>query len=426
MMLTHSLFNAALARLPSPAVYISAFAVAKSVVNLLKSPITMIRQTVSSLVTDKDSYDKVKNFFIIFTSLTILFIAFIALSNLSYWIFKNIMGITGETLQKAIIILKVLIIFPFAESMRNVIQGMAIKYDKTYLFTIATIFRIFYVFLVIKFIDQIMILIPGAVLAGLLLFGALLIEGIVLLIGVKFTIGNIRENINYIVNNDIDYSQTNLNYKMILLFFYPLSITTVLKFLNNPIINMGLARTSRPEIALSAYAVGWGLGLIFMSPLFMFHQVPINFMGYNGQNNFNSIKKFGIILAAIMTIIFTVVSFSKIGMYILTDLIGATEEIARLSLDVLKIMIVYPFIRLGREIYWGFLMKKQETNYISKARLIGIITLVSSVIFLSWFRLPNPAIVGVVSIILSHAVEGLYLYKVIHKNKILISEGVEL
>ena len=93
MMITHSLFNAALARLPSPAVYISAFAVAKSVVNLLKSPITMVRQTVSSLVGDKESYHKVRNFFVIFTSAIILFIAFIALSNLSSWIFKNIMGI---------------------------------------------------------------------------------------------------------------------------------------------------------------------------------------------------------------------------------------------------------------------------------------------------------------------------------------------
>mgnify|MGYP000117194851 CR=1 FL=1 len=150
MMSSYSLFNAGLSRLSQPTVYLSAFAVAKSVLDVFKSPMLMVRQTVSSLVEDRESYRKVKNFVIIGVLAVVSFLALIALSGIGKWIFKNIMGIEGKTLQEAVIILRVFIFFPLASNLRNFVQGMVIKYDITPLFTAATVLRILYILLMLN------------------------------------------------------------------------------------------------------------------------------------------------------------------------------------------------------------------------------------------------------------------------------------
>lgn len=424
MMTTHSLMNAALSRLPAPAIYLSAYAVSKSVMLVLKSPIVMVRQTVSSLVEDEESYKKVKKFIMIGVTIIVLLLALVALTKIGYWIFKNIMGLRGKTLIKAVAILRIFILFPVVSTLRNFMHGLSIKYQATPLFTIATIFRIIYVGTIVIYMDKIAQYIPGSFIAGFLFLGALTIEALVMFIGVKLIVGDIKGNLDQIKQNKINESKkvtNDLNYKMIFMFFYPLAITSIMKFLISPVVNMGLARTARPEIAISAYAVGWYLGLIFMSPLFMFHQVPINFMGDNGNNNLNSIKKFGLILATVMTIVFLIISFTGIGYYILRNLIGATVEISKMALDVLKIMTVYPFIRVAREYYWGVLLKKHETTYISKGKVIGLTTLTIMIIFLTIIEPSNPAIIGVISLICSQITESLYLFLVNRRgNKALI------
>lgn len=56
--ITHTLFNAGLGRLDEPEIYISAFAVAKSLMHLFESPISMLRQTYSTLVVDQTAWPK--------------------------------------------------------------------------------------------------------------------------------------------------------------------------------------------------------------------------------------------------------------------------------------------------------------------------------------------------------------------------------
>ncbi|MFW6007027.1 MAG: hypothetical protein ACOCQ5_03475 [Halanaerobiales bacterium] len=417
MMSSYSLYNAVLSRLPSPTIYLSAFAVAKSVMDVAKSPILMVRQTVSSLVTDKQSYSKVKKFVIAGVSLIVLFLAFIALTGIGRWVFKNIMGIDGKTLEKAVVILRVFIFFPIASTLRNFVQGMVIKYDITPLFTIATVCRIIYILLIVVFVEHLVVLIPPAVIAGLIYFGSLLVEGLVIWVGVKLYVGGVQANIQQIKNNESEESQ-NLSYKNIFLFFYPLSITAGLKFLIDPLVKIGLGRTPETDLAISAFSVGWFLGLIFLSPFFMFRQLPIKFMGYKGKLNLRSIKKFGILMAGIMSLIFAIIAFSGIGEYILKNLINAPQEVSRWAIDVFKLMIIHPFIILARQYSEGILMKKQKTGYISIGKVISVITLIISLFSISFIPFNNPALIGIISILCAHLLEALYLYYIVRKKEL--------
>ncbi len=414
IIITHSLFNAGLARLPSPEVYISAFAVSKSLMHLIQSPVMMVRQTFTALVDDQKSYLKVRNFIIGLISLLVLLLTVIAYTDLARWIFKNLMGISGDVLEKSIIILRVLVIFPIGAALRNVMQGLSIKFNLTPLFPLATSVRIIYVTLIVVFIEQITLYISPGVIAGLMFFGAILIEGIVLFIGNHIQKGNFTKAIDKI--NTVITNNTNISTKFIFTFFWPLVTTSLIHTLAVPIVNTGLARTIRPELAISAYAVAWGLGLIILSPIFMFHQVPINFIDETEKSK-NQVKKFGIYLGIFVTVTFATIAFTDISYYILNNWIGTNEEISSLAVDVLKIMSLFPFIVVVREYYWGYFIKNHMTKHLSKGKVVHLITLSIMMLILTTLNHSNPAIIGVIGIGSSDLAETLYLYLLSQKLK---------
>ena len=414
VMVTHSLFNAGMARLDSPAVYLSAFAVAKGLAHLLKSPAVMSRQTVTALVVDKKSYHKVGKFLIIITASVVIMMSIISFTGLARWIFRDIMGLKGRVLDEAITILQILTVFPIAEIIRNIMQGLAIKHNVTYLTTIATGARIIFVFIMVISIDKLSAL-PGAVIAGLMFLGAVFIEAFVMFTGVRLITGKIQDGISRLSTKLPDADKNwgeKLSYKFIIEFFYPLIITAIIKFICGPIINTGLGRTVNPEIAISAYAVGWSLGLIVTSPLLMYHQIPIYFLN-NRRESYLEIKRFNIILGFLLSTIMACLAFTDLGYYILTNWIGATNEISLLAMDVLKVMTIIPLIRAFKEFYWGVLMKKHLTRYIGRGKIVGLMALIITVITMVIIDPANPALIGIMAQLANMSAEALYLYMIV-------------
>jgi hypothetical protein len=445
VVITHSLFNAALARLPTPEIYISAFAVAKSFMHLAESPMMMMNQTVATLVEDKESYYRVRKFFIIVGIFAVLTLAVIVLTGTARWIFKSIMGLEGKTLDEAVTILKVLIVFPGVVTLRGFLQGISIKLRVTPLLTLSTVVRIIFTGLIVLYIKQLTEVIPPGIMAGLMFLSAAFVETVVMYLGSKLSIGNIPDNLDLIKKSSAVMQKTQggkdgcqdkcnekgsqtgesenshdnvegLSNRAILYFFAPLVITAFIKNLAMPIINTGLGRTHSPELAISAYAVAWGLGTIVTSPLNMFHQVPLNFFEDDGDVNIKQIRKLAIYLGIILTVVIAFISFTEIGYCILKNIIGATHEISVLAVDVLKIMVILPLIIAIREFYWGILMKKRMTKYIGGGKTANLMVLVLSITVMTVINPSNPAIIGIVGMICCESTEAVYLY-IIHKRK---------
>ena len=183
-----------------------------------------------------------------------------------------------------------------------------------------------------------------------------------------------------------------------------------------PIINGGLARTVDPNLALTVFAVSWGLGMIFLSPFNIFHQVSLNFINRNNSINTKSVIRFSFLTAAISSSLLIIISFSNLGYYILNSIIGTTPEISLMSIDVLKLMSILPFWMVAREYYWGILMQRRNTRYILQAKAISLIAIVSVIALMVLFRPVNPAIIGVVALIGSEFAESLFLFIVSKHN----------
>ena len=411
---THSLFNAGLARIDSPEIYIAAFQVAKGLLQVIQNPISMIRQTVSALVYDEESYYKVRRYVLGLVGIVVLFmIGFIYLGG-ARWTFKEIMGVNENLIDESVKIFKILLIIPIAISLRNFNQGIAIKLNKTKLFTFATIVRVLMVCIMIIFIDYLKF-IPGGILAGLFFAIATLSEGISMFIGVKMSTKNLIRDIKD--NSNIVKKQfEEISYKTVTMFIGPLIISAFIRSLARPIIDSGLARTITPELAISSYAVAWSLGIIIVSPVMMFHQVSLNFGDEKDSQNLKIVKKLTIYIGGILSLFVGIISFSNLGYVVLRHLIGVNVEISNLAIDVLRIMTVLPIVMIIRQYYWGLLMSKKMTKYISYGKFVNIITLFLSVTIVSLLNPKNPAIIGVIGMIFSELSEGCFLH-FIYKNK---------
>ncbi|MFO7635921.1 MAG: hypothetical protein R6W96_01270 [Clostridia bacterium] len=420
IVVTHSLFNAGLARLPSPEVYISAFAVTKSLMHLITSPEMMVRQTVTALVTDRDSYDRVRKFTIYLIAIVVFLLSVTAFSGLSRFIFSRLMGIEGETLEASVTILKVLAVFPIAATWRNFMQGILIKFEKTPYISAATIIRIFFVLGMVMVIPRLTTINP-AVLAGLMFLGALLVEALVSVFGAKIAIGNIRKEIEKRKFEKSEGEPARLTDRCILRFYAPLALTGIIHTVAMPIINAGLGRTVSPEIAISAFAVAWGLGMIFLSPAMMFHQVPLNYIGYEDNANNRDVRRFAIVLTVSMTLIMAAIAFTDLGYLLMTRTIGVTQEIGEKAMDVLKIMVFIPVLIISREYFWGILMKRRLTRFLGKGKFIYATVLTISVVLMLFLRLENPAIIGALAILAGDFGELSYLFLVAKANRIILS-----
>ncbi len=418
--MTHSLFNAGLARLPRAEIYISAFAVAKSILFIFQSPVIMIRQTVTSLVNDSQSYYRVRKFVFYLSLIVLGLYALFVFTELSGWVLKNIMGLNGDILKAAVVMLKVFTIFLMSISLREFMRGLAIKFNLNELITLGTVSRIIYVTTMVIFINKFSMLQP-AVVAGLLLAGAGFFEGLTVFLGTKISIKNIAHKLNIHKKSRKKVVPQKITGTIIYNYYFPLLLTAFIRQLATPIINTGLGNTINPEIALSVFAVGLGLGNIAISPVIFYHQLPIYFLETNFKINKKAVIKFTLYLGLFLTAIVAILAFSGLGYYILINWIGAGEEISRLALDVLKIMTFLPLIMISREYFWGLFMEKHLTKYVSRGKTINLITLTLTIFIVTFLKPDNPAITGITAKVAAEGAELIYLYYI--NKRVLDNEG---
>ena len=146
-------------------------------------------------------------------------------------------------------------------------------------------------------------------------------------------------------------------------------------------------------------------------------------MGIREKSNLQSIKKFGILMAGLMSLIFGIIAFSGAGEYILINLIDAPREVSQWAIDIFKLMIIHPFIILARQYNEGILMKKQMTGFISKGKAISVITLIIIILLVSLLPLHNLALIGIISIICAHFFEAIYLFYSVKRNVVIEVEN---
>ena len=164
----------------------------------------------------------------------------------------------GKTLDEAVKIFAVFILYPVGLLLKDFNQGIMIKFSKTWLMPVSSGVRVLTLILLVAVIKH-LTFIPTAILAGGILICSLYTDALTSLIGVKATVKNVvkafekRENLRPVKDESFNSIQNNtLTLFGIWRFYWPLIITSF-NTLNLPIINTALGQTPSPKLQFQPF-----------------------------------------------------------------------------------------------------------------------------------------------------------------------------
>jgi Na+-driven multidrug efflux pump len=413
--ISHNAINASLARLPFPEITLAVYAVAKSITNIIKSPIHMSRQTITSLVDDHSSFKFVSRFIFGLGVLYFLMIASLGYTPLGEFVFKKIIGLKNpQEIKFAYQALSIMAFIPLVESIRNIMQGLAISLKKTNLITPGVVVRIISISLILLWVTLNQAVAGVTAASGVWLIG-ITIEMIFITLALRHYFGSFSGVIDSLPDN----VSKRVNLKRIIKFFIPIAIMAFLARFVQPVVQSGIVRSSIGTHDLAAYGVSWTLVMIFVGPLDQLHQCSLVYAQELNQNNWQKILKFSLTAGVIVSSILAVLAFTEVGDFVLIRLIFVSPAIAAIVKKVIFAFILFPIIRAFRETFWGVMMQRQTTNIIAAAKIVGLIFVVLVFFILALTMELNAALIAALALTAGEAADALTISFFIIKNKVL-------
>jgi len=397
---THTMFNAGLARLPDPELALASFAVAKSVAHIIENPVFMIRHITVAMTKGSSSYATVRRFIYMVLAIITIILGLISFTPAGPWMLETFMGVQGRVLNEAVIGLRVLFLLPVMTGLRNMLQGAAILIRRTPLLTVATVTRVIFVSVCVP-------VVPcfhhwhGAFLGAAMFIGGIMVEALIMYLGVRRST-DVGVGMNVL---GLDAGDPGVSYGQLNRFFLPLVITSFAQTLIIPCINAGLARSHGAETALAVFSVAWGFGMMLIGPATMFHQCSLVFSGRAGVDGRRTIRIFAGLVAGCLTGIMAVFAFTEAGLWALTAVIGVTGELATRARGVLQAMCLLPALVITREYIWGLIMARGRTGAVGIGKVINFVVVFLSITILVTGVEIDPAVAGVFAFVLGTVTE---------------------
>ena len=399
--LSHSVVNAGVARTGNPEIALAAYALARSLVRLIENPVMMVRQTVASLVTDKDSFFKVRRFIYVLTFIVSAIIAILGFTPLGYYVFRHIMGASDEVATQSHLALSILFLLPFAAVTRNLYHGVAILRRQTMMVPKSSFLRLVIMSMAI-FSLALYTELPGALSASISFVSAFIIEALVMRWRAKPLLADTTVF-------SVSTNQASLSYRGIGYFFLPLLVTTFVATAFGPLINSGLARSINPITALAAFSVGNALGQLFVAPLNMLHQCTLAFTRVGVPQTYTVVKQFVFWFSLGASSILLLISFSPIAVLLLEHVIGVSGEVAASARLVMQVKILLPLVLGWREYLWGIFMQQRLTKIIGSGKAVNLVALIVVLGVLIGTRTGNPAAAGAWALVFGELAECVYM-----------------
>ena len=204
---------------------------------------------------------------------------------------------------------------------------------------------------------------------------------------------------------------SSLSQKEIALFFFPLLLNVQLMSVSHSIINAALARQHDFITALASFSVAMVLHLFFASPSYQNHTVTITLV--RGRRSLRGTILFVLLVATYVSIMLNLLAHTAFGLFVLKDLLGVNDAIARGARSALAILAFLPLFTGFRGLFQGLVIKARRTGLVSLATGVRIAALL---VFLAlgerWFRGPALGAFALVAcIVVETLLMGLFAWR---------------
>ena len=366
MMAAEGPFLAAIiARLPSPEFNLGAYGVAFALAILIEAPVIMLMSAATSLVKDRISYLKMRNFSRGLILGTTLLLLIVLVPGVYRWLTETLLQLPTEVADLTYGALWFFLPWPSAIGYRRFLQGVLIRAGKTRLVAMGTLIRLF-AMTVAALLGYLLLDIPGAWIGGLALGTGVTVEAIAARFMAAETVRELLAE-----ETDSGYTGRTVTYRAIATFYLPLALTSMIGLTIQPLLTFFMGRSIAPVESLAVYPVVHSLSFFFRSMGFAYQDAAIALIGEQFEH-YRELRRFCFTLGAVATAGLALVAFTPLFQLWFITLSGLTPELTSFALIPARIIVPLPFLSVLLSFQRAILVEGRRTQHITWASVIEV------------------------------------------------------
>ena len=375
MMAAEGPFLAAMiARMPGPEFNLGAYGVAFALAILIEAPVIMLMSAATSLVKDRISYLKLRNFSRGLILGTTLLLLIVLVPGVYRWLTETLLQLPAEVADLTYGALWFFLPWPSAIGYRRFLQGVLIRAGKTRLVAIGTLIRLL-AMTVAALLGYLLLDIPGAWVGGLALGTGVTVEAIAARFMAAETVRDLLAE-----EGNSAYTGRTVTYRAIATFYLPLALTSLIGLAIQPLLTFFMGRSISPVESLAVYPVVHSLSFFFRSVGFAYQDAAIALIGERFEH-YRELRRFCFTLGAVTTAGLALVAFTPLFQLWFTVLSGLTPELTSFALIPARIIVPLPFLSVLLSFQRAILVEGRRTQHITWASVIEVTTV--AVLFLT-------------------------------------------
>jgi len=365
---------AMIARMPGPEFNLGAYGVAFALAILIEAPVIMLMSAATSLVKDRISYLKLRNFSRGLILVTTLLLLIVLVPGVYRWLTETLLQLPSEIADLTYGALWFFLPWPSAIGYRRFLQGVLIRAGKTRLVAIGTLIRLL-AMTVAALLGYLLLDIPGAWVGGLALGTGVTVEAIAARFMAAETVRDLLAE-----EGNSEYTGRTVTYRAIATFYLPLALTSLIGLTIQPLLTFFMGRSVSPVESLAVYPVVHSLSFFFRSVGFAYQDAAIALIGERFEH-YRELRRFCFTLGAVTTAGLALVAFTPLFQLWFTVLSGLTPELTSFALIPARIIVPLPFLSVLLSFQRAILVEGRRTQHITWASVIEVTTV--AVLFLT-------------------------------------------
>jgi hypothetical protein len=377
MMASEGPFLAAvIARLPDPTFNLAAHGVAFALAILIEAPVIMLMSAATSVVKDRGSFLKLRNFSRALCFGTTMVLLVVLIPQVYDALIRTVMGVPEEVADLTYGALWFMLPWPSAIGYRRFLQGVLIRSGRTKLVAYGTVIRIAATALT-ALTGFFILRLPGAWVGAMSLAAGVTVEAI----AARFMAA---ATVNEILEGKLDEgTPRDISYMDIARFYYPLALTSLIGLTVQPLLTFFMGRSIAPIESLAVFPVVHSISFFFRSMGLAFQDTAIALIGSKFEH-YQELRKFAIWLGAGTTAGLALVAFTPLSEIYFVTISGLTPELANFALPPTRIIVLLPALSVLLSLQRAILVETRRTRHISVASALEVGTVAIVFIALGW------------------------------------------
>ena len=350
------LLSAAMARLADPEINLAAYGgIVWPLALIIEAPIIMLLAASTALSTDWDAYRNLRKFMTITSFILTIVHILVAFTPLYYFVVVNVIGAPSEIVEPARWGLMAMTPWTWAIAYRRFQQGAMIRFGHSDAIVVGTGIRLA--------MDVVMVLI-GLQIGGL--------PGVVVGAGAQ-ALGVTAEaiysgiRVRAVVIEKLKLVEVKQVWRWgeFAKFYIPLSLTSLLNLIWQPIGSAALSRMPMAIESLAVWPVLSGLVFILRSPAMAFNEVVVALFGK--PEAVKKLRRVALGMGLVTTVVHLIFVFTPLSVFWFASITGLSSELVEIGRIGLWIALPLPALNMLLSWFQGSLVHGKKTHGIPEA-----------------------------------------------------------